>query len=462
MTPWIYDLGSSKVSSPAALTFCVLRFLLLLMPGLCPCAFAEAQGTNEAVYPIDLPTTLRLAGAQNLDVQIARERLREAEADRTSALERFFPWVSLGVSYHRRDGVAQAVPAGTISDAHFQSYSPGGTLAAQVDVGDAFYKSLAAKQLVNASDQRLETQRQDTILSAAQGYFDLLKAKALVEVLGDAVNTSQDYQRQLHEAVEAGIAFKGDELRVMTQTKQYQIELRRGAEQQRVAAVALARTLHLDAELQLTPQDSSIVGLTLVPSNAPTRELIDQALRSRPELKESQSFIAAARENQKGAVYGPLIPSVGAQAFGGGLGGGPDGGPSTFAAEGDYLIGLNWRIGPGGLFDAGRVRSTKARLEQAQLSQEKLKDDIAAEVVAGRTRVQSLSDQISLAESNLASATETLRLVRERKQFGVGIVLEVIQAQQDLVRARSDYLTALAEYNKAQYALQKASGELSK
>jgi outer membrane protein TolC len=38
------------------------------------------------------------------------------------------------------------------------------------------------------------------------------------------------------------------------------------------------------------------------------------------------------------------------------------------------------------------------------------------------------------------------------------IVLENIQAQQDLTQARSEYLTALAEYNKAQYGLNKAVG----
>src|SRR6478672_9870622 len=94
----------------------------------------SAQETNQ-LYLIDLPAALRLAGAQNLEIQIARERLKEAEAQRSSAVERFFPWIAPGISYHRRDGVAQAVPPGTISDAHFQSYSPGASLAAQVDLG---------------------------------------------------------------------------------------------------------------------------------------------------------------------------------------------------------------------------------------------------------------------------------------------------------------------------------------
>lgn len=419
-----------------------------------------ARTTNDTVYPIDLPTALRLAGARNLDIQIARERLNEAHANRQSAVEQFFPWVAPGVSYHRRDGVAQAVPSGIISDAHFQSYSPGVTLTAQVAIGDAIYNSLATKQLAKAFDQALESQRQDTILAGAQGYFDLVKARALVDVVNEAIQISEDYQRQLHEAVSAGIVFKGDELRVQSQTEHYRIALEQALEQERVAGVNLALVLHLDSMVVLSPQDAGLTRLTLFPTNAPMHPLVEQALRTRPELKESQAFLAASRAAKNGAVYGPLVPSLGAQVFGGGLGGGPDGGPSNFGAEGDYLIGLSWRIGPGGLFDAGRVSASKARLAAAQLSDSKLKDAIIAQVVSGLVRVNSTAAQIRVAESNLGTATETLRLTRERKQYGVGVVLEDIQAQQALTQARSDYVTSVAEYDKAQYGLNKAVGGL--
>ena len=417
-----------------------------------------AQPTNDAPYPIDLPTALRLAGAQNLDIQLARQRLSEVQANRQSAVEQFFPWITAGAAYHRRDGVAQAVPAGTISDAHYQSYNPGAALTAQMDLGDAIYKSLAAKQLVKASDQALEAQHQDSTLSAAQGYFDLAKAGALVEVTREALKTSQDYQQQLHAAVSSGIAFKGDELRVQTQTERYEIFLRQALERQRVAAADLALVLHLDTQVELIPQDTLLVPITLFETNSSMHTLVEQALRTRPELKQSQALASAARAAKNGAIYGPLIPSVGAQAFGGGLGGGPDGGPSNFGAEGDYLLGVMWRIGPGGLFDSGRGHAGRARLAEAQLGEAKLKDTITSQVVVSLVRMQSLWAQIDLARQNLATASETLRLTRERKQYGVGVVLEDVQAQQDLTQARSEYLTALAEYNKAQYGLNKAVG----
>jgi outer membrane protein TolC len=121
---------------------------------------------------------------------------------------------------------------------------------------------------------------------------------------------------------------------------------------------------------------------------------------------------------------------------------------------------MTWRIGPGGLFDSGRIHTSKAKLAATQLSDAKLKDDIVAHVVAGLTRLQSLFDQITLAEGKLTLATETLRVTHERKQYGVGAVLEDIQAQQDLDRARSDYVNLLAEYNKAQYTLSRAVGKV--
>ena len=419
---------------------------------------AVAQPTNPGVYPLDLPTTLRLAGARNLDIQIAREQLNEAEARRQSAVEQFFPWVAPGVGYHRRDGVAQASPSGVISDAHYQSYSPGATLTAQLALGDAIYNSLAAKQLVQASTQGLEAQRLDTLLAAAQGYFDLAKAKGLVEVIQQAIQVSEDYQQQLHRAVAAGIAFRGDELRVQTQTEQYRVTLERTRQQERLAGVNLAQVLHLDARVALVAQQAALAPLTLFPSNAVMDGLVEQALRARPEFKQSQALLAARRAARKGAVYGPLIPSIGAQVFGGGLGGGPDSGPSALAAEGDYTIGLSWRLGPGGLFDAGQIHAAKSRLAAAQLADAKLKDQIISEVVAGLVRVHSAALQIQLVGQNLATATETLRLTRERKQFGVGVVLEDLQAQQDLARARADYVNAVAEHNQAQYALAHAVG----
>src|SRR5438045_890390 len=110
-------------------TALAVRLLALAISAVLGMTRVHAEKTNGA-FTIDLPTTLRLANARNLDVQIARERLREAQAEREVAISQFFPWISAGAAYRRHDGRIQAVD-GTMFDASKQSYNVGGTFTAQ-------------------------------------------------------------------------------------------------------------------------------------------------------------------------------------------------------------------------------------------------------------------------------------------------------------------------------------------
>src|SRR5436305_13953405 len=68
---------------------------------------AHAVEDASDAYIIDLPTTLRLAGARNIDIQLAREKLAEARATQESAIEKFFPSAAPGITYRRHDNLIQ-------------------------------------------------------------------------------------------------------------------------------------------------------------------------------------------------------------------------------------------------------------------------------------------------------------------------------------------------------------------
>src|SRR5690348_15879552 len=87
-------------------------------------AMAGESNAPAKTVLIDLPSALRLAGARNLDVQLAREKVAGAYAAQESAIERFFPWVAPGITYRRHDNLIQNTE-GVIEDVHKQSYSPG-------------------------------------------------------------------------------------------------------------------------------------------------------------------------------------------------------------------------------------------------------------------------------------------------------------------------------------------------
>ena len=406
--------------------------------------------------PIDLPTSLHLAGAQNLDVQLAREKVSEAHAVHQAALMSFYPWLAPTVGYRGHSGLAQNTDGSIITaNKHLVTYGP--SLIAQVDLGDAIYKRLAARQLARAAEAAAEAQRQDAVMLAAVAYFDLVQTQAAERIAAEAVKIAQDYTKQLENAVETGIAFKGDALRAQVQADKTRLTHQQASAQRRLAASRLATHLHLDASIELAARDADLAPLTLFAGKTASLSALIAQAKSRPELAQSQALADAAAAARDGAKFGSLIPTVSGTAGIGGLTGGTDSGSTRSGDTGDYGIALTWRIGPGGLFDHSRTATAESRLRQAQIQQAKTTNTIVGQVVEAYIRVRSLREQTAAAGQALRTAQQALTLAEQRNEFGLAAVLDRITAQQDLVSARLAHATSIAEYNKAQYLLRRAA-----
>ncbi len=437
----------------------------LRIPALCTFLIAATALAGESpktpdrgrAQPIDLATALRLAGAQNVDVQLAAERATLAETEHALARQQFFPWITVGAGVRGHRGNIQAVE-GPILDVDMDAFDVTAAVRAQLNLGDAYFRTLSTYQLAKAAAYASEAQRLDAIQAAALAYFDLVRAQANVGVASEAVRIAEDYEAQVRRAVEAGIAFAGDAYRIQTQLEVNRLTRRQALETRRIAAARLAQTLQLDPAVNLLPEEAVPSPLRLSASTASLDSFVQRALIQRPELHMNAAQREAARRTRDGAKYGPLVPTLGAGFSAGGLGGGRVGEVGNFGGSADYAVGLSWRIGPGGLFDSARIAAGESRLRTAALEGTKLHDEIVRQVVESHTRVRSLGDQLATAERAMAAAQKTLDLSRERKEFGVGIVAETIQAEQELTRARRDYLGTVAEFNKAEFSLQRAVG----
>ncbi|HZE43485.1 MAG TPA: hypothetical protein VE058_06870, partial [Steroidobacteraceae bacterium] len=129
----------------------ILHFLLSasLMSAAATAQELSKPGAADSTYQIDLATVLRLAGAQNLDVQLARNAVDEAHANYMSAVERFLPSFGPTASYFQHTGRDQRVE-GPLLDVSKHSDAAGAYLTAQIPVGDAIFTALQAHQLVAA------------------------------------------------------------------------------------------------------------------------------------------------------------------------------------------------------------------------------------------------------------------------------------------------------------------------
>jgi outer membrane protein TolC len=434
-----------------------LETILALLSVVLGAGGAEA-GRVEKSQSINLITVLRLAGARNLDIQIASERLAEARAAHEAARMQWFPYLAPGFQFRGHDGNTQTIE-GTIIDARKQSVTLGAAIILQLEAGETYYKSLIAQKLAHAAEFALEVQREETVWQAASAYLELVRARAAVGVAAEAVNVARNYAAQVGQAVDAGIAFKGDAFRATTQIERNELTRRQAREQQRIASARLSQVLQISPKVELFPDEETPAPLTFKDASLSIDELTGRALASRPEMDMSAEQLAAAVSNSEGARWAPLVPTLRAEYFHGGLGGGVgNGGTRQFNESQEYGIGLTWRIGPGGLFDSSRAHLADARQRGVAIERVKLQDEITRQVVEAHTRVHSLTDQLVHARKALEAAEEALNLAGERKAFAVGEVLENIVAEQELTRARLDYLSVVTEHNRAQFLLRRAIG----
>ena len=424
-----------------------MRALLLIL--LAATAHAEK---------IDLPSVLRLAGADSVEVRIAQERLAEARAREDGTLWQMFPVISPGVTYRNHSGQLQDI-VGQVTDITKSSFGAGATLQLSLEIGESTYRRLAAKQMTLAAEHRLESERRRMLLAAAEAYFELTAAQAAADLQEDAVRLTSDLHRQVSAAVAAGLAAKGDEHRAFAQLTRAQIRREQARDARRGAAARLAEVVRLPVDVDLTPADRRPVAITVPGSDRKLDALVQTALARRSEIAEAERLDSAAQENLAGAKYAPLWPTLGAQVFGGGLGGSPSSARDDWGRSTDTQVTLSWRIGAGGLLDSSRVRAAEAAAAQGRLGIERIRDAVTREVVEAHAAVQATSAAVKSAQAGLKSAEDGLKLAAQRRDFAVGAVMETLQSQQDAVQARLEAVRSVADLNKARHRLKAAVGE---
>jgi outer membrane protein TolC len=136
------------------------------------------------------------------------------------------------------------------------------------------------------------------------------------------------------------------------------------------------------------------------------------------------------------------------------------------ATPGNYLffnlvgLQLNWNIF-GGFQRKYQLARARLNGEKLQNNLELLTQGIDLQTAQFRATLRNNLLAVQSQERNMALANTVLDLARKKYKAGVGSNIEVTQAQGDLLRAQSNYFTALLEVVNARTDLSKATGMLS-
>ncbi|MCA1685262.1 MAG: TolC family protein, partial [Planctomycetia bacterium] len=239
---------------------------------------------------IDLNTALRLAGVQNPQLMIARQRVVEAAALRQFAAVQILPSINFGGNYDSHTGPLQqsngnilsvnrsalylgagagAVAAGTVP-------VPGVVLEGNVAVG--IFGLLTARQVVAQRQFASEAVRNQTFLQTALAYSELLRAEGRRAVALQVRDEAKRLAGLTASYANAGQGRQADAHRALTELESREADVQAAEGAILTASARLCNVLNLDPSVRLHPTDAWVVPHPVVPDPIPVRELIALAL----------------------------------------------------------------------------------------------------------------------------------------------------------------------------------------
>jgi outer membrane protein TolC len=441
-----------------------------------PATPVPALAADDRPLPIDLPTALRLAGVRPLDIAAATQQIQIAAAQLRGAQVLWLPTLYVGTDYARHDGQVQDTTGDVAGNSH-SAFLLGAGPSAVFAMSDAIFAPLAARQELQARRAAMQTARNDSLLAVAEAYFNVQQARGQLAAAEQVTRLTEEMVRRARDLVPSGLVPELEVVRAKAAAAASRQTVQTARERWRVTSADLVRVLRLDPSTVVVPREPPQLRITLWPLDQPVDDLIRIGLTNRPELATRQALVRATLERLRQEKIRPLIPSVLLRGFstpvtgtlaGGLYGGGPNGDLSNFGARADFDLQFLWELRNLGLGNQALVQQRRAEQLAAAVELFRTQDRVAAEVAQAFAQARSAAARLGDAEAELREATDSanknLQALGQTKTAGNILILvvrplEVILAVQALGQAYTDYYSAVADYDRAQFRLYHALGQ---
>ncbi len=308
----------------------------------------------------------------------------------------------------------------------------------------------ASKESERASLLAAKDAREVVVLAVAGTYLQTLASAARLISQQAQVGNAQAVYNQALIRKEAGTNARIDVMRSLVELETQQQRLSSLDADFRKQKMALARLIGLPLDHELVLTDSLGSNEATMPD---TGAAIQRAFERRSDLRAAEAQVRAA-ETALSAARGERLPSVSLNGDYGVIGPNPASTHGVFAITGS----VNVPIWEGGR-TKGDIQQAQAAVRQrgAELADER--GQVEQEVRTALIELQTAMGQVRVAANNRGYANETLTEARDRFNAGVATTVEVVQAQEQVAGAESDYISSLFSFNLAKVTLARATGE---
>ncbi|MFT3879704.1 MAG: TolC family protein [Gemmatales bacterium] len=427
-------------------------------------------------HQLSLADALQTAGVENPIINLAREAVREAEAQLLGAEALKLPSFDTGIHLRMHTGNLQQTP-GTILDVQLQSLYFGagagawgaGTvlipgLRLSYPLADIIGEPQVASQRVNVRMGDQVTIENVTLLDVVEAYYRLAQTAASIEALHRSQNEFDEVARLTRHFAETGQGRQADYNRAEAYAVLQKKQLLNAEGEATAASARLSRILNLDPTYHLNLSKDALVELKLIDSTLTQVELQDRAENNRPEIVTGMSMVGEAQARLRQEEVRPWLPTITAGfSYGGFSGSGnlTNSQLNNISGRTDFDVTACWTFQNFGLGNQASQHRQRAVVFQAVAGLQDTRNRVRAEVAEAFAQLQAVRKQLEITRRQLVSAEETYLAERKRIEQGEGLPLEVLDSVRSLSDSRLAVIQATVEVNIAQFRLLTAIGTSS-
>ncbi|MFO0893074.1 MAG: TolC family protein [Isosphaeraceae bacterium] len=425
-------------------------------------------------FPINLAAALRLSDARPLIVAAAQASVWVAEAELTRAKALWVPAVLVGVDYIRHDGGGPDFNKGIMTAPSVNFFYAGPTVYQFVNLTDAIFEPLAARQTLNARHWDVQAAKNDALLQTADAYFRVHQHRGRFAGALYTVERGRKLVDRITRLSEELVP-KVEVDRAQSLLADLEQRATMARQEWKVASADLTQVLRLDPRAVIDPLEHDHAQISLIDPSLPLDELMPIALTNRPELAARRAQLLAAEIGIRREKARPLLPVVALNGFqsagmliqGGIFGLGPNSGLNQWTGRADVSVQLMWQLEGFGVGNLARIKAQRGHESRAIVDLRRAQDLVAAEVTRAVARVQSAAARVLEADRALRTGIVTfdghLEGLQQTRRLGDVLVLsfrpqEAVYSLDLLNVAFTEYFFTVAEYNRAQFELFHALG----
>jgi outer membrane protein len=408
--------------------------------------------------PLNLEQCIAIALSKSSDIKNAKLNLALDELQIKDARSNYFPEISVSGRYSFSDRI----------DFGFEKENYNATVTGRYTLWDHGQREInlaRSKTDKDVTQSRYEQTRQRLVFDIIQAYYSLLKAQKLVEVDAKLLEQSRENTEMIRAFRDAGKLIEADVASAEVREANDELNLINDQNALEIAMSDLPALMGLDTGTLFNILDdpdyeryiqTGVIELEQMSID----EAIENALQNRPEIKEFDA-------NIKSLEWGLTLAKL--QRW------------PKLTAQYDYDVYLdeylrerenfkNFRSWSAiaaltfPLFDGGvskrQVQKVEMQLEQLRENSSDLERSIALEVHQAYLNLKRAEKALEISDKQVRNAQLSLEVINGRFEQGMGIPLELLEAQATYAQALTNQVRTFYDYKIAKSALQRAMGEL--